>query len=235
MRLIRCDVLVTEPTTAVDLLTWVYRSQKADLMSGKELHLADGTVVKDAAPAAATSRDGCAALRRQAVVGAIIPGTAHLQRYALHPDAEAVHDLVVELSRRDPLGAALLRQHGRYGDIPDTCDIVPQPEPVRRLRNRREQIVEDAALPGNSHLEARDGRDPDTGAATTVWVEVAHPYCPIRYWPSAATVLEARVEYRAWWRALAAIAGRLPRLQRWRVTGLGAQEKPWAWEERDDA
>jgi hypothetical protein len=235
MRRIRCDVVVAEPTTAVELLTWVYRSQKADLMSGRDLFRADGKPAEATVVPPAWSRDGCAALRRHATLGAIIPGTAHLQSYALHPDAEKVHDLVVELSRHDPLGASLLRQHGRHGDTPDICDVIPHPEPVRRIRNRRERIVEDAILPGNSHMEAREWHDAATGAATTTWVEISYPYCPLRYFPCPATVLEARVEYCAWWRALAVLAGRLPTLERWRVTGMGAVERPWAWEEYDEA
>ncbi len=129
MAIIPCGIVVREPTTAVALLTWVYRDQKADVMSGLDLHGPDG-----AGPAAAHSHapwppDCCAVLARTARLGGRIRGTGHLQRPALHPDAEAVHDLVVALSANDPAGARLLRDYGRLGEIPDPCDTWPEAFP----------------------------------------------------------------------------------------------------------
>jgi hypothetical protein len=225
MALIRCNVVVRESITAADLITWVYRDQKAHLMSGQGLHLPEGADEGAHDPEdyhGGWSADGCAALARRAAMGALIPDTGHLQRYALHPDAETVHSLVVERSRPDPLGATLLLRHGRRGDAPDEGETA-RPEPVRRLdREGGERIVEDATLPGGSHLEQRWRLDRKTGRREKVWVEVPHPFCPLRYWPDGAELAHSRLEYRTWWRALRAVAGALPPLRRWRVTGLGA-------------
>ncbi len=228
MGMIRCGIVVPEKITAVALLTWVYRDQKADLMSGKDLCTAEAEAADPAEYHGGWSGDGCAAVAQMGRVGAIIRGTGHRQRPALHPDAEAIHDLVVALSRTDPLGARLLRYHGRHADRPDFWDAVPAPGPVhRRTGNNRLKVIEDATLPGNSHLERRTRRIRGTNRREPVWIEVFHPFCPLRYVPSFEAVDEARAKYRVWWQALARIAAALPPLQRWRLDGLGAEESPW--------
>ena len=216
------DQVVREETTVAELVSWTYRRQKADLITAKPLHL-PAAETGTGAPRS-SSRDGCVALARAAALGGIIPTTAQFQRPTLHPDAEAVHDLVVELSRTDPLGAMLLLRHGKSGEPPEIDAEPPRPEPVTRLRNGREEIVEDAHLPGQSHLERRRDGGGRHGAA--VWVEVPHPYCPIRYWPTLEAAEEARLEYRVWRRALTRIAAELPQLKRWIVGGIGAAETP---------
>ena len=226
--MIRCDLVVAETTTAVALLTWVYRDQKADVMSGKDLHAAEAGEADPEDYHGGWSADGCAAMAEIARVGVIVRGTGHRQYPALHPDAEAVHDAVVTLSRIDPLGARLLRHHGRRGDTPDFGACVPAPGPVRRRTgNNRLVIVEDATLPGNSHLERRERRIRGTARRSRVWVEVHYPFCPLSYSPSFEAVAEAQAEYLAWWRALARVTAALPPLGRWRLTGLGANETPW--------
>jgi len=219
-RRIRVDQVVREEITVATLLTWTYLRQKADVMSAKPLHLPEGEGDED--PPQGWSKDGCVLLARANRLGEIIPTTAHAQRPALHPDAEIVHDLVVELSRTDPLGAMLLVRHGQAGEAPPQGGVTPHPEPVTRLRDGREEIVEDASLPGTSHLERR--RNPKAKGGGSVWVEVPHCYCPITYWPPLAEVEESRLEYRVWRRALTTIANRLPQLRRWDVRGIGAAE-----------
>ncbi len=228
MRMIRCDQVVAEPITAVGLLTWVYRDQKADVMSGKELHAAETGTADSETYHGGWSADGCAAIAEIARVGAIVRGTGQHQYPALHPDAEAVHDRVVALSRTDPLGARLLLVHGRRGDTPEFGTTIPAPGPVRRRTgNNRLQIVEDATLPGNSHLERRERRIRGTARRSRVWVEVHYPFCPLSYSPSFEAAAETQAEYQAWWRALARVAAGLPPLRRWRLAGLGANETPW--------
>lgn len=221
MTIIRCNAVVREPTTVVDLITWVYRSQKADLMSGKDLFVPQQP---SSETKAAPGRSSLADVLEAGRLGAVIRGTAARQRSLLHPDAEAIHDRVVEMSRADWLGPSLLLRCGRAGAVPDYADEVPQPLPVHRMKGRREVVVEDAMAPGESHLEAvADGN-------TLAWVEVPHPHCPLQYWPTIAEIERSRVDYRAWWRALRDLAAGLPPLQRWNVTGLGAEEQPWRWD-----
>ncbi len=234
MARIRCDIVVAEPITVAALMVWVYRSQKADVMSGRDLAGADGSAAMDA-PRRNRSLDGCARLEDFQNLGALIPSTGHQQRPALHADAEAIHDLVVALSQTDWVGATLVHRHGRSGEPPDYCDEIPTPEPVRRMVGKRERIVEDDCLPGHSHLEQSRNVDPRSGAVRESWVEIPHCFCPIRYWPTVACVEAARAEYRLWWRTLATLAARLPRLSRWHIIGLGAEERPWAWDSLDIA
>ena len=216
-RRIRVDQVVREETTAAALLDWTYRRQKADVMTAKPLHLPEAEAASDRDEARGWSKDGCVLLARTALLGDIIPTTAQFQRPVLHPDAETVHDLVVELSRTDPLGAMLLVRHGNSGEPPASGGETPRPEPVTRLRDGREEIVEDACLPGATHLERR--RNPKAKGGGSIWVEVPHSYCPISYWPPIAAAEEARLEHRVWRRALAKIASRLPPLTRWIVRG----------------
>ena len=129
-RIIRCDAVVPEPTTAAALVTWTYRDQKADAVTGKALVL-PGAIPHHRSRPPARSRDGCASLARYGALGAVIPGTGHAQRPVLHRDAETVHDAVVALSAADPLGALLLVRHGKSGEPPDHHrGLVPVPEPV---------------------------------------------------------------------------------------------------------
>ena len=231
MTIIHCNAIVAEPTTARALLTWVYRDQKADLMSGKELYTGAQCQKIQRESGGAWTRDGCAAMAEIGRVGIVVRGTGQHQRPALHPDAEAVHDLVVELSKSDPLGARLLRLHARRDDKPDYCDEIPRPLPVRRqAANHRMVIVEDAVLAGNSHLERRHCRLSGTTKRAYAWVEVPHHFCPLEYDPSPAWIEESRIEYRVWWRALANIARNVPKLMRWEIGELGAEMTPWSWE-----
>jgi hypothetical protein len=235
MTIIRCNLVVAEQITATALLTWVYRDQKADRMSGKDLYTGGPPKTIGARSEnyhGGWSGDGCAAAAEIGRIGTLIRGTGQHQRPALHPDAEAVHDLMVELSKDDPLGARLLCRHARRDDQPDFSDEIPCPGPVRRqAANHRMVTVEDACLPGNSHVERRHRRLPGTTKRTYVWVEVPHLFCPLDYQPSPAAIAESRIEYVVWWRALVKLAAQLPKLGRWQVTGLGAVEIPWSWSE----
>lgn len=197
MAIISCGIVVREPTTAVALLTWTYRNQKADLMSGRDLHHPGGELPVPGGPRPGLAPSGWLRPR--------IRSTGHLQRPALHPDAEAVHDLVVQVSWTDPAGARLVRDYARLGEIPESGDTSPRPGPVyRRTGNNRLRIVEDGDAPA--------------------------AFCPLRYVPSLDSVAEARAEYAAWWAALERIAAALPPLRRWQLTGLGAAEAPWQWQ-----
>jgi len=220
-RRIRLDLTVREEITMVELLTWTYRRQKADLMTAKPLHLPEAPAPT---PPPAWSRDGCVAVARDALLGARIPTTAAAQRPTLHPDADAVHDRVVARSIADPLGAMLLLRHGRSGEPPTWGAEIPRPEPVTRHRDGREEIIEDATLPGQSHLERRR---PAKGVAAA-WVEVFHPYCPLEYWPSVAVIDQTRLEYAMWRAALVAVFDVLPPLKRWVIRDIGAPSEPWA-------
>jgi len=211
--------MVRESTDLVSPLVWTYHRQKADVMSGKGLWSSEHkTIAPDEEPPQAWSGCGCAQLAAVAALGARIDGGGW-QRPAVHSDADAIHDLVIELSKTDWIGAMLLRRHGREGAAPTWSEGRQEFEPVR---DERDRIVQDRV--DESVMIVGAG-----GHARAVPVK----YCPVRLYPSDAWIEMSRGEYRAWHRALqrlAAMIARLPDgrgLVRWAVTGLGAASEPW--------
>ncbi len=208
--------IATQSTTMVALLVWTYQRQKADVMSGKGLWTPEARTESGEEPKR-WSGCGCAQLEAVAALGARVqPGG--WQRPALHPDAELVHDSLVELSRADWLGAMLLRRHARQGGAPDWSEGRQEFEPERDARDR---IVQDRYDEVVTVIDQR-GR------------ERAIPvlYCPLRKYPDDSWIEMTRGEYRNWHRALGLLAERLAeagprRLVRWRVAGLGAEAEPW--------
>ena len=212
--------------TLVDLINWTYRDQKAHRMSHHALHPNDISNPDNEYPR--KSIDSCVRAMKDHRLGAFIPSTCGQQRLVLHTDADNVHEKLCAISRHDPLGALLVLQYGRSGTVPDYGQDMPQPQPVYgRDRNGRERIVQSTIRAGDGHVEQRRVIDAATGQPRLIWVEVSYPYCPITYWPSAASVAASRREYRMWFNALTQLAGLLPPLQIWQVRGMGAQAAPW--------
>lgn len=208
-----------EPITLTALLVWTYARQKADVMSGKGLWTSERKSASEPEPIQQWSGCGCAQLAAVAALGARIE-RGGWQRPALHPDADLVHDLVVEQSKTDWAGAMLLLRYGRQGGTPEWSDGAQEFEPVRDARDRIIQNhYDDVAL-------VKDA----TGRERAVPVL----YCPVRLYPDDAWVAMTRGEYRLWHGALgrlsAGLAAALPgkALTRWTVTGLGAAAEPWA-------
>jgi len=209
-----------EATGLVDLLVWTYQRQKADLMSGKGLwtpeQRADASPIDQ--PTRRWSGCGCAQLAAVAALGARIE-KGGWQRPALHPDAELVHDLVIEMSRTDWAGAMLLMRYGRQGGMPEWSEGRQEFEPER---DERDRIVQDRYDEVVLALDVR-------GRERAVPVR----YCPVRLYPSDAWIEMTRGEYRTWHRALARLAKALASrpegagLGRWRIVGLGAAAEPW--------
>lgn len=208
-------IALREPTSLVALLVWTYQRQKADAMSGKGLWMSGAKAADpDAEPAQHWSGCGCAQLAAVAALGARIE-RGGWQRPALHADAELVHDLVVEMSKRDWSGAMLLRRYGSQGGAPEWSEGRQEFEPERDAKDR---IVQDR------YDEVALVKDA-VGRPRAVPVR----YCPVRLYPDDAWVDMTRGEYRLWHRALRTLgimlSGRA--LTRWAVTGLGAAAEPW--------
>jgi hypothetical protein len=208
-----------EPTTLTALLVWTYARQKADVMSGKGLWTSERKANAVPEPAQQWSGCGCAQLAAVAALGARIE-RGGWQRPALHPDAELVHDLVVEQSKDDWAGAMLLQRYGRQGDTPDWSDGRQEFEP---LRDGRDRIVQDRY---DEVAMVIDGRGRERAVPVL--------YCPIRLYPDDAWISMTRGEYRLWHGALGRLVRALAHppagrgLIRWTVTGLGAAAEPWA-------
>ena len=206
------------PTSLVALLIWTYQRQRADLMSGKGLFGPErNVVVPESEPDHQWSGCGCALLEAVHQLGVRIE-PAGWQRPAVHADADLVHDLVVEISRADWLGAMLLRRQARLGAPPEWGEGRQRFEPLRDARDRvvQDRYDEVVVLDDNHGVRAVPVR-----------------YCPVVAYPSDAWVEMTRGEYRAWHRALVALEralAALPRergLMRYRIAELGAMAEPW--------
>jgi hypothetical protein len=213
-------VVLRESTTITALLVWTYQRQKADVMSGKGLWMSEQKAASpDAEPPQAWSGCGCAQLAVVAALGARIE-SGGWQRPAVHNDADLVHDLVIEMSKGDWIGAMLLQRYGRQGGAPEWSEGRQEFEPERDGRDR---IVQD-----RYHEVAVT-----TDAAGRVRA-VPVRFCPVRPYPSDDWIEMTRGEYRSWHRALSRLADMLARppkgrdLQRWTIIGLGAAAEPWS-------
>lgn len=204
-----------QPTTLLALLDWVYRRQRADLMTCKPLkgpkRQDDGT-----APDILSTMVGASELMdRVAELGVMVDGGGR-QSYRLHEDAERVHDALIALSESDWAGAALILGHARIASQPDWGNARQEWEPVRDANGR---IIEDR-FDEVVMLRTR-------GRPRRVQVS----YCPVAPYPSDEWVAMTRGEYRCWHQALVSLSQALPPLTLWKVVGLGVQAEPWVRED----
>ena len=192
-----------ESTTLVGLLIWTYKLQRADTMSGKGLY--QGEMAVDDDDLGWRGRD---IIEDCGMLGAIIPGTAHQQRYALHPDAEAVHDALIAMSSADWQGALLVRNHARMGSPPNWGDY----QILERVEDKRGHPLIDVC-----DIVTVGGKD-----------EVVR-FCPLSPYPPDYLIDLDRAIYSAWFACLARLWNwrRHLRLCRWELTAIGAPEKPW--------
>jgi hypothetical protein len=188
-------VAARETTTIIDLLEWTYRVQMADRMSGQGVYAveegADGGISYGSSSAAAVARN--------AVLGATILSTGHMQRYALHPDAEAVHAAVQSLPWAQGL---LLMQYARTGDRP---------------RSSVSQSLEPVLCGGHPRLGVAE--IVRVRYRNAVYRDVPVTYCQLELYPSDEYVALCMVEHNAWVVALEALRHRLGAvgLKRWRI------------------
>ena len=205
-----------ESTHLVGLLIWVYQRQKADVMTGRSLWSPElaAEAAKLGRPIRQVSRCGCARIGEIGLLGTQIDGGGW-QRPALHPDAELVHDRLVELSRKDWIGALLLQRYGRQGGVPEWDGGRQEFEPVR---DQRDRIIQNRCA---EVVMFRDGRGR--------LIEASVPYCPVQPYPSDEWLALLRGEYAHWFTALQSLAADLSGrvLTRWQMIGLGAEATPW--------
>ncbi len=208
-----------EATTLTALLVWTYARQKADVMSGKGLWTSERKSAAEPEPVQQWSGCGCAQLAEVHALGARIE-RGGWQRPAVHPDADLVHDLVVEQSKTDWAGAMLLRRYGRQGGTPEWSDGHQEFEPTY---DERDRIIQDRY---DEVVLVVDGKGRERAKPVL--------YCPVRLYPDDAWVDMTRGEYRLWHSSLKRLAASLAdlpagkQLARWLVAGLGAAAEPWA-------
>lgn len=155
-----------------DLLEWVYRVQRADLVLGR----ADNRE-RNWLAGAGISADGCAIVERQGVLGTRVDGGGYAAA-DLHPDAEAIHAQIgVLLARRalTPVQVGLLLECGKTGGVPEWSAGVPLPGPVP---------VEEGAV-GYLTIGGKFNR-----------------YCPISWEPPLTLAGDLQNGYESWYKAL---------------------------------
>jgi len=199
-----------------ELLIWVYRDQRADIMTGRGLHVPDPA--SDEAKLSLemrTSACGCAALEAISLLGSRIKTTGWLQRPSLHPDAERLHDALVDMSLEDWLGAALLFRFAVAGELPDYGDGAQELGPMFDARDR---IIQDRYVETVELVDC-------VGRVSLVPLR----YCPIEAYPSNDWIELSRAEYRQWHKALSRLWDYVQdlRLSKWRLEGVGAEAEPW--------
>lgn len=155
-----------------DLLEWVYRVQRADLVLGR----ADNRE-RNWLAGAGISADGCAIVERQGVLGTRVDGGGYAAA-DLHPDAEAIHAQIgVLLARRalTPVQVGLLLECGKTGGVP-------------------EWRIEDGHKASGIKLQGGDGFMVSGGKFNR--------YCPISWEPPLTLALDLQDGYAIWYKAL---------------------------------
>lgn len=188
---------VRAPIDVEDLLRWVYAVQRAHLVADRGL--AELVALRGGS---ASTTD---AVARVLSLGVIVDTSAP-DRGELHPDAEAVHQVVRQLDkRREGVSrAALLILNAAAADRPECfAGVVPRPGPMLTAR-------------GRVHTE---------------WTDAGRRlgWCPLVYEPSAERIGQARDEYAEWHAGLRLVALALQsvRLELWHVLPPAVPASPW--------
>lgn len=206
-------VVKRKPIAIEDLVAWVYRDQKADVVMerGVSLNRVEqlindfGVCPAEYAHGEQINRtmttDSAAMIERHGLAGgARSSGTSN----ALHADAETVHEIVRKMS---PVLRQLIIEHARTGSIPDAGGAIYYRYVPRRV----------------------------DGKIVTHYQQPAHKVRPvlqeIELDTNEARVLMHRQLYVMWWDALANLAQRLSdsrALLTWDAATLPRVEKtPW--------
>lgn len=191
-------------------LRWCYGAQLADRITGRSLFEAERRADNAGGYAPAPSRhtqDGSLSVARHAALGtAIDGGRGATVMQDCHPDAEALHDLVLA---RPWHQAGLIVQFGRTGLAPEIPVGEPRPRPLLEFDGRRfvPRIV------SRYNFQA---------SSTLTW-------CMLVWSPDVREIEHARSLYAAWYGALAALLEDLPGVQfrSHEVTGIAAAAPDW--------
>ena len=206
-----------------ELIRWTYGVQLAGYLKVSRLLEAEAAVDGEAWGGA--SGDGIWQVIRQAILG-IKPDGTGVFGWALHPDAQAVHEAVGALGGE---AAELLMRYGHLGTRPNWLPKAsPRLEPVWKGRPKY-----------NAHGQPKRGsfvidyppRPRVVGRATrrrrNHW-----PYlCPLRLIDPPEYIAAVRERYELWHHALVTLQTFLARsgerLVAWFPTGPAAPPRPW--------
>ena len=166
---------------------WAYSRQMVLELTGRSLYAGErATEARDyLPPPRRTSQDGCTAVARNAELGCAVDGGRNraLSAEDVHPDAEALHDVVLALPWL--YGHQIVRygHTGAVPEIPDGADYRYRPVPEWDGRRYRPKV--------------RYETDPDS-CVQAAW-------CPIALDPDDDEVLFARAQYTGWFDAMTAL------------------------------
>jgi hypothetical protein len=166
------------------LVEWTYSAQLIIEITGRSLYASErASGPRDyLPPQRRTSQDGCVAVARNAELGCAVDGGRGRAILAedVHPDAEALHDVVLALPW---LHGHQVVRYGRTGvvpDIPDGADYRYRPVPEWDGRRYKPKV--------------RYETDPDT--------RVQVSFCPIALDPDDDEVSYSRAAYCGWFEAM---------------------------------
>lgn len=192
-----------------EMLRWAYNRQQVDILTGKTLDPEEAVIIE-------RGSDSCERVARSGVLGIVADGGRNrFIRNEVHPDAEALHDKVIELK---PIDARLVVQFGHTGWFPEPMVSEPRPVPMsghgrgawedeKRGRWRGEpmrycirRVVEKERVAAYD-LKGRFLR----------WDErpLFLEYCPIEYWPDPSFVTAANGMADYWERVMAVLRARV--------------------------
>lgn len=177
-----------------------------------------------------TSTCGVGAMMRHGLLGASINvSRSGAGTWRVHPDAELVHDAVMEISGDSVAAAKLVIRHARVGGVPDWEDPQPRPFMVDADRRCDEHYgrwlyrVEPKLYRDYVMRVAERIYDPKTGKTAEIM------YCPVRWDPSLERVANVNAEYLFWHGAMRALERLLSAVvfKDHLLTGFAAPEEPW--------
>lgn len=204
-----------------DLVGWTYQVQCADLVVGLGIGLFEGEAYVDGVGAAGlrfgTHGDSCTRVRRAEILGCKVDGGG-FNPGALHPDAEAVHDAVMELIVTDRGAGRLVLEFGISGCQPNWREgCRPRWEPCETRQKPNGEVVPVYAY------------NPKYRSGNHQWV------CWMRLVDGPESIDFARRVYDNWRGGLVTLADALTanrnRLCAHTVTGPAVADQPWKAQE----
>jgi hypothetical protein len=162
-----------------EMLRWAYNRQQVDTLSGK--------LIEGDQQAFTIGEYGIGIAAAFSALGTRVDsaGSTRFAKNDVHPDAELLHDRVIELG---PIDARLVVQFGHTGTFPEPMVSVARPRPLVLRTDRQGK--------GRWHGEGCEFR---LDVAEIVFVEkiiygcrelvpVEVEFCPIEWWPDPAYV-----------------------------------------------
>lgn len=123
----------------LDLVTWVYREQRAHIVDGRGIGLHEGE--RAAAGLGHTIQgDSIARIVTNGVLGCQVDKLGY-DMGELHPVAETVHGLLLRLHRGARAAGNLVVEHALRGEIPAGATLEPQLQPAWKANGPRWQWV----------------------------------------------------------------------------------------------